>query len=253
MLNSFAYRSYSRRLQEFKQTHVDLCFSDFCQEPSAENYFILRHDVDLSPNAALKMATLEAEMGIRASYFLLFTSPTYNLLSEQHRDFPRRLTDLGHEVGLHYDVRAYAQLSEPSLLGSLLMEAELLGKLSGTEVQSIAMHNPSTCGEDPFRNVEGFINAYADQFTKKMPYLSDSGGAWRDSTILALQGNIPPRFQLLIHPIFWGEDNADRWARLEDFTNLKVHEITVVTESIRTLWLQHAGVLEHDRRNTISS
>jgi hypothetical protein len=249
MPERFDYEFYCGLLQRLQKTHLNLCFSEVCHASSTENYYILRHDVDFSPDAALDMAKREAEMGVRASYFLLFASPFYNLLSAPHRDFPRQLADLGHEVGLHYDVRAYAQLGQPSLLDSLFMEAELLGRLSGTEVKSIAMHNPSIYGEDPFRNVQQFTNAYADEFTKEIAYLSDSCGAWRDSTVLALRESIPTRFQLLIHPLFWSEAHADRWARLESLLNAKVRELTDFAEWTHALWLQSAGVEQHERRN----
>lgn len=253
MFDRFDYESYCDQLRKLKKTHVDMRFCDFVHSDSVEKYFILRHDVDFSPAAALNMAKLEVEIGVRASYFLLFTSDNYNLLSEQHRDLPRQLVDLGHEVGLHYDVAAYAKLGRAPLVDSLIAEAEFLGNLTGIKVKSIAMHNPSIYGEDPFRNEPRFINAYADRFTKDISYLSDSCGAWRDSTILALQENIPSRFQLLIHPIFWSEDDADRWARLESFKIAKAHELTMMAEYTRRVWLEHSGVIEHDRRTSSSS
>lgn len=248
MFDKLNYNSYFALLSRFKQTHTNLCFSDFAHERNDQKYFIVRHDIDFSPVAALNMAALEAQAGIRSTYFLLFASPHYNILAEDHRDFPRRLTDLGHEVGLHYDVRAYARSGEASLVDSLVAEAEFLGKLSGVEVKSIAMHNPSIYGEDPFRDTQLFINAYDDRFTKDIVYLSDSCGAWRDSAISELGERIPPRLQLLIHPFFWGEDELDRWQRLERLRHAQVQEVLRTAETTRAGWTNHAGVLEHDRR-----
>ena len=62
---------------------------------------ILRHDVDLSLDAALRMAELEADAGARATYFLMTGSVFYNLGSHEGESAIARLRELGHRVGLH--------------------------------------------------------------------------------------------------------------------------------------------------------
>ena len=57
-------------------------FAFFEGEPR-EGDVILRHDVDLSLDAALRMAELEAEAGAAATYFLMTSSVFYNLSSEE--------------------------------------------------------------------------------------------------------------------------------------------------------------------------
>jgi hypothetical protein len=58
-------------------------FATFDREPQAGDIF-LRHDVDLSLEAALSLAELEQERGARATYFLMTESVFYNLDSNQH-------------------------------------------------------------------------------------------------------------------------------------------------------------------------
>ena len=62
---------------------------------------ILRHDVDLSLDAALRMAELEAEAGAAATYFLMTRSEFYNLDAPSGVEAIERLRELGHRVGLH--------------------------------------------------------------------------------------------------------------------------------------------------------
>ena len=62
---------------------------------------ILRHDVDLSLDAALRMAELEADAGAQATYFLMTGSVFYNLASHEGERALERLRELGHRVGLH--------------------------------------------------------------------------------------------------------------------------------------------------------
>jgi len=52
-------------------------------EPPARGDLILRHDVDLSLDAALRMAELERDAGARATYFLMTESVFYNLASSE--------------------------------------------------------------------------------------------------------------------------------------------------------------------------
>ena len=64
-------------------------------------FAILRHDVDLSLEAARATARLEHELGAHATYFMLTESVFYNLDSELGRETLAELRDLGHAVGLH--------------------------------------------------------------------------------------------------------------------------------------------------------
>ncbi len=62
---------------------------------------LLRHDVDLSLDAALRMAEVEAAAGAQATYFLMTGSVFYNLNSHEGEHALARLRELGHRVGLH--------------------------------------------------------------------------------------------------------------------------------------------------------
>src|SRR6478736_4805823 len=75
-------------------------FAFFDHQPAAGD-LLLRHDVDLSLDAALRLAELEAEAGAQATYFLMTESVFYNLASEEGRAATERLRELGHRVGLH--------------------------------------------------------------------------------------------------------------------------------------------------------
>ena len=59
---------------------------------------ILRHDVDLSLDAAVRMAELEHDAGAAATYFLMTESVFYNLDSSEGVAAIERLRELGHRV-----------------------------------------------------------------------------------------------------------------------------------------------------------
>ncbi len=200
------------------------------------------------------MAEFEAKLDIKATYFILLSSPYYNLLSEDYIDFPRRLAEMGHEIGLHYDVKTMEKASRGVGLTDMLhREIEALSHLAGMDVTSIAMHNPSLSGIDPFRKTR-FINAYADAHTKDIAYFSDSCGAWRDKFAERFEKNrIPLQLQLLIHPIFWSASSSNRWEILDRFVQGKHGHLLKDARQVKGLWRNHTGVNEHDRRIRIGS
>jgi len=250
VFREFSYNEYSTILEYLTRKRENLCFEDLVSTDERNHFFILRHDIDYCPESALFMAEIEANMGVRASYFLLFSSTHYNLLSNDYCWFPRRLVKLGHEVGLHYDLRCYEYFGKNKVFEILQTECEMLSNLAGKEVRSISMHEPATSGKDPFRNSKDFINAYDDRYTKEILYFSDSCGAWSDEAVVALQGeNLPLRLQLLIHPFLWREEPVDRWTVLEEFIKQKSRKLSEYVQQRKEMWAKHQGVVEHDKRN----
>src|SRR5205085_5846649 len=69
--------------------------------PPRAGEVILRHDVDLSLEAALRLAEVEAEEGASATYFLMTRSVFYNLASSTGERALARLRELGHTVAHH--------------------------------------------------------------------------------------------------------------------------------------------------------
>ena len=249
MLDQFTYEEYGELLQLIRTGRANLRFADCEWAEVPPRYFLLRHDIDFSPEAGLEMARFETARGIRATFFLLLSSPFYNLMSEAYCTVPRQLAALGHEVGLHYDVKAMAERARGDLLEELETEVHQLGRLAGEPIRSVAMHNPSVHGEDPFLLGTRFINAYDQRFTKDIAYFSDSCGAWRNTTFEILtSGQLPDRLQLLVHPLFWGGQSGNRWERLQTFVNGSQTKLLKQQEEIRELWLTHPGVREHDSR-----
>ncbi len=143
---------------------------------------LLRHDVDLSLEAALAMAELEAELAAPATYFLMTRSEFYNLDSPSGDAAIDRLRRLGHRVGLHavYPEAAYDARFDPVL----------------------AWHNP-----DPdylTAPVEGYVNVMQPGFFDPEHYRSDSNQHWRHGCPHEPLGRGDFEWlQLLVHPEIW--------------------------------------------------
>ena len=95
---SFDLTHYSEILEAAKTGGYR--FTTFDESPEPGHLF-LRHDIDLSLDAALRMAELEAEHEVRTTYLLMTESIFYNLASSEGVSAIARLRELGHAVGLH--------------------------------------------------------------------------------------------------------------------------------------------------------
>ena len=156
-------------------------FVTFEAEPQPGDV-LLRHDVDLSLEAALELARLEQEAGARATYFLMTESVFYNLDSALGRDTLRELRSLGHAVGIH---GVYPRASRDDRFDAVL-----------------AWHNPDP--EYMNEPVSGFVNVMQPPWFTKGKYRSDSNQHWREGCPHEeLRAGTFEWLQLLTHPEIW--------------------------------------------------
>ena len=64
----------------------------------SERKYYVKHDVECKPDHALRTAIIESELGISAVYFFQFD------VFKNSVEIVRRIKELGHEIGYHYDV-----------------------------------------------------------------------------------------------------------------------------------------------------
>ena len=150
--------------------------------PPAPGDLLLRHDVDLSLDAALRMAELEADAGATATYFLMTESVFYNLASAEGVVALARLRELGHRVGLHavYPTATLDDRFDPV----------------------VAWHNPDP--EYMTTPVAGATNVMQEGWFDPPTYRSDSNQRWRfGCPHEELRAGAFPWLQLLTHPEIW--------------------------------------------------
>jgi hypothetical protein len=142
----------------------------------------LRHDVDLSLDAAVRMAELEAAAGASATYFLMTESVFYNLASAEGEAAIARLRELGHAVGLH----------------AVHPRAALDDRFDPV----VAWHNP-----DPdymSASIPGAVNVMEERYFSPETYRSDSNQRWRSGCPHdELRRGAFRWLQLLVHPEIW--------------------------------------------------
>lgn len=157
---------------------------------------ILRHDVDLSLDAALTMAEVEADEGAWSTWFLMTRSVFYNLASADGEQAVARLRELGHRVA-HHAVFPHVDLDERF-------------------DRVVSWHNP----EPTFMHteVERAVNVMRPPFFDREHYRSDSNQHWRRGCPHdALAHGDFEWLQLLIHAEIWVYDGDTMRETMETF------------------------------------
>jgi hypothetical protein len=180
-------------------------FAGFDGPPEAGD-LILRHDVDLSLEAALALAQVEAEAGAWSTWFLMTRSVFYNLASQEGEHAIARLRELGGRIAHH----------------AVWPDVDLDERFEPV----VAWHNP-----DPdymTAPIAGAANAMTSPWFDADHYRSDSNARWRHGCPHEqLSHGAFEWLQLLTHPEIWAYEgetmgetmrsflDADRAARLE--------------------------------------
>ena len=172
-------------------------FASF-EAPPGRGDLILRHDVDLSLDAALRMAELEAEEGATATYFLMTESIFYNLASSEGVAAIARLRELGHAVGLH------------AVYPNVVLDERF--------DPVVSWHNPDP--ESMSGSIPGAVNVYAEPYFDRPTYRSDSNQYWRSGCPHEeLRGGGFPWLQILVHPEIWVYEGATMGLTMRSMLN----------------------------------
>lgn len=228
---NFTYEAYAGLIEELRRNGY--VFADYHNYDEFERCVILRHDIDTSINDALKLARLERELGVTSTYFVLLRTDAYNPASMESTAAIREIQGMGHEIGLHFDEKAYdiTPFDAVAWAGNITDEARILSAIIGSPVTTASMHRPSREMLDADLKIPGIVNSYGSIFFKGFKYLSDSRRRWREPALEIIRSNQYDKLQILTHA-FWYKDveesievtvrryvqsaNAERYCHLAD-------------------------------------
>ena len=139
---------------------------------------VLRHDVDRKPKKAVRMAEIEKEFGIKATYYFRFNKKVFQ------RHLIREIANKGHEIGYHYETLDKAKGDYEKAIQIFAHELEEFRRVA--EVNTICMHgNPFTrwinrdlWNRYDFKDFGLLGEDYLSIPLDKMLYLSDTGRTW---------------------------------------------------------------------------
>jgi len=233
------YKSLVVTLQE--QGYAFQTFEDFLRTP-AQRSIVLRHDVDKLPANALKMAKLEHEQGVAATYYFRAVPESFD------QDIIRKISALGHEIGYHYEDLTIAKGDHAK--ANRHFERQLARFRRIYPIKTICMHGSPLSKWDnrdlwkhySYRDYGIMGEPYFDVDFKDVFYITDTGRRWdgdsvsiRDRVIsgfdipvkstfdliaLAGQGALPSRMMITVHPQRW-HDRALPWVKELVWQNLK--------------------------------
>lgn len=198
-MRDFTLKSYRSLLEAFRRNgFLFQTFEEMMTRPADGKSVVMRHDVDEKAWNALKMAQLENELEIRATYF-------FRIVKQSNvPEVIRQIVALGHEVGYHYEDLALAEGDDALAIKSF---KENLNYFRGYyPVKSVCMHGSSTSKYDNrllWKNHAlsdfGLVGEpYLSVDFGKVFYLTDTGYAW-DGGKFATRDVVESHFGLSFH------------------------------------------------------
>jgi len=165
----------------------------------------LRHDIDISLDNALKIAQIENDFGIRATFLPYLHSPTYNFLCEDSISKMKQILGMGHFLCLHYDPVSFRDTPE-TIESNIRFELEFISRLLGIKAEVISFHRPTQIPFEYRIDIDDVIITYSPKFFEEIFYYSDSRYEWKYGCPCQIfQQREFDTIQLLIHPFWWNE------------------------------------------------
>ena len=215
--DDFTTKHYRELIKKTKERYKFSFYHDFNKN---EKFVLWRHDIDFSPQRALRCAQIEKEEGVMSTYYLHIHSEFYNLLEKKTFDIIKEIISLGHDIGVHFDTHFYNVKFEKDIINNLEQEKVLLKMLFNVNVKSFSFHNTNdfilNCQEWQYA---GLINCYSKYFQKEVTYCSDSNGYWRFKRMMDVINESHSSLHLLTHCEWWTEEVMSPWEKIQRAIN----------------------------------
>ena len=181
MLNrDFTFAKYQELCETIVESnYTTLTFNQyFSLKALPEKFIILRHDIERQVDYALRMARLENDLGIISTYYFRMKKDVFT------PEIIKKIAEMGHEVGYHYEVLDKAKGDFESAIE--IFEDELKKFREVCEVKTICMHgNPFSKWVNKdlwikynFTDFDIIGEPYLSIDYKKVLYLTDTGRRW---------------------------------------------------------------------------
>jgi hypothetical protein len=206
VFSEFTMETY-RKIANLASFYSPASYTDI---PWEKNFILFRHDVDISLNRALALARVDAEFGVRSTFFINPLGDFYSVFEDTQRRILFEIVDLGHDIGLHFDASRHKISGQEDFEKGLSFESGVLTR-AVREPVAFSFHNPSEQDLE-FENESymGLVNAYSRKIMASVEYASDSNGYWRhkpiDEVLVESAGKTP--VQILTHPEWWQDTFA---------------------------------------------
>lgn len=216
----FTYKAYANLIELLRINGYTI--TDYRDYIKHEKCAILRHDIDYSMDKAVKLALFEHQLGIKSTYFVLVSSPFYNIFQEETKRNVKLISSLGHSIGLHFDEVNYSEeyyLEIGGVKNVIFDEIALMEKALNLNIDSVSMHRPSEKTLTANYDLYPVINSYGKCFFNEFKYVSDSRRRWRENVEEIISSRKYDRLHILTHAFWYNEKEQDLRESLLNFVN----------------------------------
>ncbi len=216
----FTYEAYKNLIR--KLVEKDYSISDYENFDKYNKCVVLRHDVDYSIDKAFEFAQFENNigLGIKSTYFLLLTTPFYNIVSKENREKVIAIKELGHDIGLHFDELNYNKdyyKFHGGIKNVIMQEREIMKNILGFEIKAVSMHRPSENTLKADYDLSPAINSYSKIFFNEFKYVSDSRRRWRENVDEIIETGKYDKLHILTHAFWYNEKEEDIKTSIKKF------------------------------------
>lgn len=249
-----SYAEYRKILQAVKASGKCM---DYQEALASEHFLILRHDIEFSVGRALKMALIEAEEGLRSTYFVQAAGDAYNPFSAENTKAIRQIRDAGHSIGLHYHLEE--ELSPHYICNSVRRQIQIMSEMLGFPIDRFSVHRPVEESHYYELEIDGVINAYSREFfthmekageseSREVIYIADSKCRWNYGYPDLETFLRHPKIQLLIHPFSWSETGGDLFGIFNGLADEKEEETLDIFDRETKVYREIKERIEKDRK-----
>jgi hypothetical protein len=216
--SDFTLKHYKKIIKTLKEKHTFMSFTNFEKQ---KNFVLKRHDVDFTLENALDLAIIESELGVTSTYFLMLHCEFYNLLEKKNIEIVKKISNMGHEIGLHFDAQFYDISDDEDLNDKISLEKRVLENFLEIKIEVFSFHNTTpftmSCQNYSYGNL---INTYSSYFQENLGYCSDSNGYWRFNRMIDfIKENNNKSLQILTHPVWWTKEIDSPKLKIEKLIN----------------------------------
>lgn len=197
-------------LQNYKKViefaKIKFRFIKFGDSKFDHHVALLRHDVDFSPESALRMAEIENEIGVESTYFIQISSRFYNFNEPQVLRIFKKISKFNHDIGVHFDSSVLFDVTANKIEEKLELEKKILENAIEKKVKLFTLHNPTTIKNKHLfeSDYAGMHNASYDKALEDFKFCSDSNGVWKSNSIdQVFKDTENNKVYFLSHPLWW--------------------------------------------------
>lgn len=183
----FTYSIWKEICLELAKSKKTIKAEEILNQPHDRSWIVIKHDVETNVKKALKLAQIEHDCGIRATYYV-----QANLL-EHNKENLQKIQSLGHEVTYHYDV---LDANNGNIEGALREFEKNMQQFNeyGFQVKTVCPHGNPMMNRNGWNSNKDFFrdDSIAKRFANildivvQLPYLSneykyisDAGYSWK--------------------------------------------------------------------------